>query len=45
MPANSEENSMRMAKSQLRLLDLIQRCLSCPWEHIVCIKLYKKLIF
>eukprot|EP00339_Tiarina_fusa_P005769 CAMPEP_0117084044 /NCGR_PEP_ID=MMETSP0472-20121206/59163_1 /TAXON_ID=693140 ORGANISM="Tiarina fusus, Strain LIS" /NCGR_SAMPLE_ID=MMETSP0472 /ASSEMBLY_ACC=CAM_ASM_000603 /LENGTH=265 /DNA_ID=CAMNT_0004812897 /DNA_START=32 /DNA_END=827 /DNA_ORIENTATION=+ len=34
MPTSSDDNAMRMAKSQLRLLELIQRCLSCPWEQI-----------
>ena len=32
---SSEENTVRLAKSELHLLNLLQRCLAFPWDHIV----------
>ena len=35
---SSEENIVRLAKSELHLLLLLQRCLAFPWDHIVIIQ-------
>ena len=32
---SSEENTVRLDKSELHLLNLLQRCLAFPWDHIV----------